>query len=53
MEISAVCKFHGFRGHLHIQQKFNPRKFASLQQLEIATVHGTWVTSTRNDYVYT
>ena len=31
-EISAVCKF---RGHLLIQRKFNPWKFASLQQLEI------------------
>ena len=42
-EISRVCKFHGFRGHLHKQRKFNPLKFASLQQLEIVTVHGTWV----------
>ena len=23
-EISAVCKFHGFHGHLLIQRKFNP-----------------------------
>ena len=30
-EISAVCKFHGFRGQLH-NWKFNPWKFASLQQ---------------------
>ena len=29
-EISTVCKFRGFHGHLRIQ-----RKFASLQQLEI------------------
>ena len=50
VEISVVCKFHG---HLHVQQKFNPWKFASLQQLEIATVHSMWVTSTQNDYVYT
>ena len=34
-EISAVCKFCGFHGHLMMQRKFNPWKFASLQQLEI------------------
>ena len=39
-EISVVCKFRGFHGHLQIQWKFNSWKFASLQQLEIC--NSTW-----------
>ena len=35
VEFSAVCKFRGFHGHIRIQQKFNPWKIVSLQQLQI------------------
>ena len=53
VEISVVCNFHGFRGHLQIQRKFNPWKFASLQQSEVVTVHSMCVTIPWNDNVCT